>query len=344
MIRLELLEDCDERVWDDLVASFEGGTVFHTLAWMRVIEKLYGAEKLPFGIFESSEMVGVFPLFRVRRGPLTVLASPLGGVGYGGPLVRKSQYRVVIEQLDFWCRRLGADYVEFRALARLSPATLNGRHYTVQELQTVVLPLSQGSQNLWSNLKGVCRKAIRKAWKENVKVEEATDKSFLDVYYAMAADTYRKSNRLPPYSIRDYSTVWDILRPVSRIKVLLAKYEGQVVAGVIFLCFGDKVYGWDGASFPAYYELNSNNLLHWTLIEWAASNGLTQYDMMGANIPSIARFKMSFGGKLQAYTYAYKDATVPAYIGRRLYGWLLPRIRQMRFRLRPTSPSFTIHE
>jgi hypothetical protein len=302
---------------------------------MRVIEKLYGAEKLPFGIFENSEMVGVFPLFRVRRGPLTILASPLGGVGYGGPLVNRSHYRIVIEHLDDWCKRLGADYVEFRALGPSAPATLNSRHYTVQELQTAVLPLSQGPQKLWSNLKGACRTKIRKAWKENVKVEEATDKSFLDVYYAMATDTYGKSDRLPPYSTQDYGTVWDILRPEDRIKVLLAKYEGQVVAGGIFLCFDDKICYWDGASFPAYYRLMPNNLLHWTLIEWAASNGLAEYDMLGANIPSIARFKMSFGGELRTYIYAYKDATLPAYVGRRLYGWLLPRIRRMRFRLRP---------
>jgi lipid II:glycine glycyltransferase (peptidoglycan interpeptide bridge formation enzyme) len=105
------------------------------------------------------------------------------------------------------------------------------------------------------------------------------------------------------------------------------------VAGGIFLQFCNRVYYWDGASFQAHYRLAANNLLHWHLIEWGASNGMTQYDMLGANITSIASFKQSFGGELRTYTYAYKDTTLLAYIGRRLYLWLVPQIRHVQFRL-----------
>jgi CelD/BcsL family acetyltransferase involved in cellulose biosynthesis len=329
MIRLELLDECDEQVWDDLVATFEAGTVFHTLAWMRVIEKLKHAEKLPLAIFDGPNLVGLFPLFRVRRGPLTILASPLGNVGYGGPLVNKSHCAAAIEQLDSLLKRFRADYVEFRSLERWAPVTLADRRYTVRELQTFVLSLRPGSQKLWSNLKQECRTAVRKARKNDVEILEATDKRLLDAYYEMSKDTYGKANRLPPLSRQDYDTVWDVLRPYNRVKVLLAKHEDQVIAGGIFLYFRDKVYYWDGASFRAYYRLCPNNLLHWTLIEWGASNGLAQYDMLGANIPSIARFKKSFGGELRTYTYAYKDITLQAYIGRRLYRRLAPHMRRV---------------
>lgn len=336
MIGLELLDNCDEQVWDDLVATFEGGTIFHTWAWLRVIEKLHGAEKLPFGIFDGADMIGVFPLFRLRRGPLTILASPLGAVGYGGPLVSQAHYKVVIEQLDSLLKRCGADYFEFRSLERLAAAILSDQRYTVRELQTFVLSLDQGPQRLWSNLKSECRTAIRKARKNNVEIVEATDKRFPDIYYEMAKDTYSKANRRPPLSQEDYNTVWDLLRPFDRVKVLLARHESQVIAGGIFLHFADKVYYWDGVALQRGYSLRPNNLLHWTLIEWGASNGLTHYDMLGANIPSIARFKKSFGGELRTYTYAYKDVTLPAYIGRRLYLWLVPQIRRIQFRLWPT--------
>jgi hypothetical protein len=334
MIRLELLDDRDEQAWDDLVATFEGGTIFHTLAWVRVIEELKRAEKLPFGIFDGADMIGVLPLFRVRRGPLTIVASPLGNVGYGGPLVDRSCHRVVMEQLDSMLNRLGADYVEFRSLEQLGSATLTDRKYTVRELQTFVLSLNQGVGGIWDSLKGECRTAIRKARKNNIEIIEATDECFVDVYWEMAKDTYSKSNRLPPLSRDNYSTVWDILRPYDRVKVLLAKHEDDVVAGGIFLRLGEKLYYWDGASFQAHYRLRANNLLHWTLVEWGASNGLTEYDMMGANIPSIARFKRSFGGELQSYTYAYKDVTLSAYVGRRLYRWLVPQIRRIQARIR----------
>jgi hypothetical protein len=336
---LELLENCDEQTWDEMVASFEIGTIFHTFAWMQVIEKLRGAEKLPFGIFEGSNLIGIFPLFRQRRGPLTILASPLGGVGYGGPLVSRTYYRAVLEQLDNLVKCFKADYIEFRSLEALAPTLLTDRHDIVQEPQTYVLALNRPPQELWRSLKSECRTAIRKAQKCNVEIVEATDTSFLDVYYEMVKDTYHKSNRLPPLSRQDYATVWDILKPYERIKVLLAKHQGQVIAGAIFLHFHDKIYYWDGVAFRAYYSLRPNNLIHWTLIEWGARSGLTQYDMLGANIPKIANFKKSFGSELQAYTYTYKDATWQAYLGRRLYLWLAPQLQRVQLRLR----SLTIH-
>jgi len=335
VIRLELLNNCDEQTWDEMVTHFETGTIFHTFAWMKVVEKLRGAEKLPFGIFDGSNLVGVFPLFRLRRGPLTILASPLGGVGYGGPLLSKTYCRrAVLEQIDNLAKDLRADYIEFRSLELLDPTLLTDRQDIVQEPQTYVLSLNKPTQELWASLKSECRTAIRKARKCNVEIVEATDKSFLDVYYEMVKDTYRKSNRLPPFSKQDYATVWDILKPRERIKVLLAKHQEQVIAGAIFLHFHDKVYYWDGVAFQTYYSLRPNNLIHWTLIEWGVRNALTQYDMLGANIPRIASFKKSFGSELQAYTYAYKDTTWQAYLGRRLYLWLAPQFQRVQLKLR----------
>lgn len=333
MIRLELVQDCREEVWDDLVATHKEGTIFHTWAWMQIIEKIKQARKLPVGIYEGATLVGVLPLFRLQRGPWTVLASPLGGVGYGGPLVEAAYWPEMAAQLDDLLRRFAASYIEFRLPYDAPPLALGEHRYTVQALQTIVLSLAPGVQELWRNLKGSCRTSVRRARKEGVQIVEATGKNFLDVYYEMAVDTFGKSGRLPPLSKQDYATAWDILRPHERIKVLLAQHENQTVAGAIFLLFNQKAFYWDGASFRAHYRLSPNNLLHWALIEWAAGNGLQQYDMLGANIPSIARFKKSFGGEYHSYIYAYKDATLPVYVGRQLYHRFSPWIRKVKLRL-----------
>jgi hypothetical protein len=333
MIRLELLDHSEEKTWDDLVASFEDGTVFHTWTWMQVIEKLRGAEKLPFGIFEGSKLIGVFPLFRRRRGPLTILASPLGGVGYGGPLVSRTYYQAVLEQLDDLLKCLGAGYIEFRSLELLAPSLLADRHYTVQNPHTYVLALNRDPQELWANLDRNCRWSIRKAQKNNVEVVEATDKEFIGVFYEMSKYTYAKSKRPPPFTKEDYSIIWDIMRPQNRVRAWLAQHEGQVVAGAIRLCFNNKLYGWEHVAFPAHYSLRANNLLDWSIIEWGALNGMTQIDVMGANFPSIAQYKKSFGSELRTYTYASKDTTWPAYLGRRLYLWLAPQLASFWFEI-----------
>jgi hypothetical protein len=329
MITLELLDHSQEKTWDDMVASFNNGTVFHTWAWMQVIEKLRRAEKLPFGIFEGGKLIGIFPLFRQRRGPFTVLASPLGGVGYGGPLIGKEHYETVFEQLDNLLKRFDADYIEFRSLEPIAPDLLADKHYTVENPQTYVLALNKSTQELWVNLDPNCRGSIRKAQKSNVEVVEITDKEFIEIFYEMSQETYAKSKRPPPFTKEDYHIIWDILRPHNRLRVWLAKREGQVVAGAIRLCFNNKLYGWEHVAFPAHYSLRANNLLDWSIIEWGACNGMTQIDVMGANIPSIAQYKKSFGSKLRTYTYASKDTTWLAHLGRQLYLRLMPQFHRL---------------
>jgi hypothetical protein len=334
MVHLELLDDQYAQVWDKLVAQLEGGTVFHTWAWMRAVEKVKQAEKLPVGIFDGTELVGVLPFFRVHRGPLTVLASPLGELGYGGPLVKKSCHHSIFGQMDKLLEQWKADYVEIRSLQPSTSRGLADRGYTVQELQTYVLCLNLPLQQIWGSLKGRCRTAIRKARKNGVQIEEVTDKSFLDIYYEFVKDTYSKSRRPPSYARQDYGIVWDILKPHDAIKVWLAKYEGRTIAGAIVLCSHGRLYGWDRAGLRAYYPLNPNNLLDWAIIEWGARNGMIEYDMMGANVPNIASFKKSFGSQLRTYSYASKDVNWRAYLGRRFYLWLKPLVRRVRFKLR----------
>ena len=118
---------------------------------------------------------------------------------------------------------------------------------------------------------------------------------------------------------------------VALLTVLLASVNEQTIAGAFFLHFADKIYFWDGVALPDHYKLNASNLLQWSIIEWAANNGYRHYDMLGANIPSIARFKLSFGGELTPYIYVYRDLTSKSYLTRKLYGWVMPHIGKARY-------------
>jgi hypothetical protein len=334
MLEFRLVEENVKTEWNQRVAVHQAGSIFHTWEWMQVVERIYHAQPLPVGIFEGTEMIGVYPLFRTQKGPLTVLASPIGGVGYGGPLVDDRLLPEIIARQDELVRRFGADYVELRTLNHAMEPFLAQGNYTLERLRTIALKLDRDLDELWRNLKGPCRTAVRRARKNNVVIRAAQDDRFLDTYSAMSADTYAKTHRPPPLSRHAYATVWNLLRPSGKVEVLLATHEDRIVAGGFFLHFANRVYYWDGAAFRADYRLNANNLLHWTVIERAADRGYEEYDMLGGNIPSIARFKQSFGGREVEYVDAYKDVTPQAYVGRRLYRRFMPPLRKALFRLR----------
>jgi CelD/BcsL family acetyltransferase involved in cellulose biosynthesis len=332
VLELRRMPDSEAPSWDQVVARFAAATVFHTHDWMTAVGRLFGVEKLPLGVFQSGRMVGAFPTFRARKGPLRVMAAPLGGWAtyYGGPLVDASLQSAVLKAFDALLNQGRIDYAEIRYPHLSAVEALREQGYYVEEKHTYVLSLDQPIDQLWKGMKSACRRAVRKAQRSGVEVIEPDHKSFLEDYYELAKDTYRKSNRLPPLSARQLGMVWDTLNETQRVKVLLARHEGRVIAGAIFLLFQDKIYYWDGASCRDGLSLRPNNLIHWILIEWAVGHGYRTYDMLGANIPSIARFKQTFGCGLQPFCYAYKCLSWRAALGRALYRKAMPSLRAWR--------------
>lgn len=335
VLELRRLADSEAQSWDQAVARFAGGTVFHTYDWMTTVGRLFGVEKLPLGVFQDGRMVGVFPAFRARKGILRVLASPLGGWAtyYGGPLVDAPLQNAVLTAFDVLLRQGRVDYTEIRYPHLSAVQALGERGYHVEEKHTYVLALDRPHDQLWKGMKSTCRRAVRKAQRSRVEVVEPDQKDFLKDYYELSKDTYRKSNRLPPLSARQLEIVWATLKEKNRVKVLLARHGGRMIAGAIFLLFEDKIYYWDGAACRNGLSMRPNNLIHWTLIEWAASQGYRTYDMLGANIPSIARFKQTFGCGLRPFCYAYKSLSWRAALGRALYRKTMPSLRAWRRRL-----------
>ena len=123
----------------------------------------------------------------------------------------------------------------------------------------------------------------------------------------------------PPAKPAFYQALWGQLYEKGELKVILARQGGKTVAGGIFPIYKDTIYFLDGASLREYQQLRANNLIQWHIISWAASEGLHIYDMVGANIPSIAHFKHGFGGNEAEYPYFQITRGLLGKIGYRVY-------------------------
>jgi hypothetical protein len=56
------------------------------------------------------------------------------------------------------------------------------------------------------------------------------------------------------------------------------------------------------------------------------------YDMLGANIPSIARFEQTFGCQLRPFCYVHKSLSWRAALGRAVYRKVMPSLRAWQHR------------
>lgn len=138
--------DADDRIdreqWNDYIRRSRGGTVFHTFDMLELIERHASADLYPFIGYKGQEPVGVFPLFVVRKGPVSTAFSPPPSlkITYLGPALlnaaklkpskaERRNRRFVEAALDYVDEHVGPRYVHVRTHTRYSdtrPFTWNG--------------------------------------------------------------------------------------------------------------------------------------------------------------------------------------------------------------------------
>jgi hypothetical protein len=289
----EVLDDTTMKKWDNLVYKLGNGMIFHTTSWLNIIEETLGIKKHLFGIYKNNKLFDIFPFFMKKIGPLNFIWSPpVAQTLYGGCLRESSVFHVL---------KIINNYNPIYANIFFVPglyAKSNERGYFEKEAHTCVIDLTLSLDELWKNLNKKCRNSVRKSQDNKVKIVEG-DLDDLDKYYAIL-----KNSKRMIMPIKFYRRVFETYP--KNIKFLLAKYKNRIISGSIFILFKKRAYYWDNASLLKFLKYAPNNLVQWHFIEWASENKFKDYDMLGATIPGLERFKLSFGGKLVPYKCLYR--------------------------------------
>lgn len=330
---LELVACTQMAEWDRLVEAQPRATVFHRSDWLALVARFTGAQLHPFLIQQRGETLGVLPVFVFRRGPFRIAASPpaQAATPYLGPLIDETLLAETLDAFARAARALRAAYTELRFDQEVPLSILQQAQLQHENRATFVLDLSTGADALWrTHVTAACRRAVRKAQSAGVVIEEIRLEAIIERYYGLAVGVYAKSNRPPPLTRFDYGALAEVAGRSGCVKVLAAKLGDAVIAAGIFPYANGTVYYLDGVSDPAAQLARPNNLLHWEVIRWASAAGLQHYDMVGAGIAGVARFKQGFGPTQVPYTYAFRSLTPVARVARRAYALLAPAGRAMQ--------------
>jgi CelD/BcsL family acetyltransferase involved in cellulose biosynthesis len=287
----------DTADWDACVATMPERTAFHGLAWLEALRDELGASLELVGARRAGEVVAVWPVLGLRRGPLRISGSPLPGwaTAYLGPLFREPEVAPAalaamhaasaIRRSHFSaCRVMDDD-------ARVDLAPLGFR--CTRRFETYVLDLTAGEEDLWRGLKKECRSRIRKGEKNGVEIVEERDASYLDDFWAMSREVFARAGIAPSYSRNLLRRAHEALFP-DRLLAMSACVGGRRIGGVVVLHDDRTALYWAGASRADDLPLAPNNLLHWKAILACRARGMARYDMISTK-GSKGRFKKSFG-------------------------------------------------
>ena len=274
--------------WDRLVGAAPGGTHFHRIGWLNVIERVHGHECLALAArAPDGSLAGVLPLVHVRSLLFGRYLVSMPFVNYGGPLGTDEAVRALAVDAVARAREKGAKLLELRSRRPL-PLDLPASHRKV----TALLDLPAGGPEvLWDAYAPKMRTKIRRPQKDGVTMRFGRDQ--LEPFFRVFA-----------HHMRDLGTP---TQPLRFFEAIAAAFGGDVwfgcawlndvpiAAGCGFRWADEFEITWSSA-LTEYRHIKVTMFLFWSFIERAAREGLRVFNF-GRSSPGSGtnEFKRQWG-------------------------------------------------
>jgi hypothetical protein len=257
-----------------------------------------------FYITDSGRRV-ILPLLRFGSGPLTALASPRRGWGYGGLIADGG---VSADDVAMVSADLAAT-AKFSLWLRPNPlqSKLWERFSIGARLRKSahVVDLHGGPEAVRQRLHASAKKGIRTAEKMHVRVETGFAGELLPVFFELtlkARALWAHRQHEPVWlaqlrgRIRDSESKWSAIASHMghAFQVISAWHEGRPAAAGIVLQAGNA-HGTRAAMDPEMRHVGASHLLNWVALMNACAAGARYFHMGESATPGAAAFKGSFG-------------------------------------------------
>ena len=194
----------------------------------------------------------------------------------------------------------------------------------IQPRQTAMVNIAPDEKNILASMKSKTRYNIRLAKRKGITIRFASADD-LPAFHAISKITAER-NKFSVHSLEYYQTVFRTF-PAEYRALLLAEYEGQLLAGIMVFAWEKTAYYLYGASNNEHRNRMPTYLLQWEAMCWAKKAGCERYDLWGIpdapfekleagfktrndGLWGVYRFKRGFAGDIVrsvgAFDYVYK--------------------------------------
>ncbi|HBC45585.1 MAG TPA: hypothetical protein DEO84_10270 [candidate division Zixibacteria bacterium] len=235
----------------------------------------------------DENQIGATNLVRRNRFPFRISSLPLLFQYFGPILFDLSRNAFVLEALDeFLSNSCDFAYLSFPP----DIGSLDGlTNWKI--IPNVTLALKEDGLKRWgADFKDDVKNKIRKATREKVEIIESDN-----LPRELWKTAYGRRGMQPPISSVALSIWCEKLVGASLLRIFTARIRGEDIAFRGELIYGKFAYDWIAGSSPAFHSSGANQLLMAEIGKELSALGISTWDMVGGEIPSIADFKRSFG-------------------------------------------------
>ncbi|THE64821.1 GNAT family N-acetyltransferase [Salinadaptatus halalkaliphilus] len=303
--------DGDE--WNRYVERSDGTNPFYRAEALRLQADDTDTRPYLLAGFKGQEAVGLFPIFEFTKGPVTGAFSPAprSWSPYLGPAVlnvdklkqRKADRRIkrflegCLEWIDEEIEPL---YTKFVAAEFDDVRPFVWNEYDVEPGYTYVVDLEGTEDELLDRFSSDARSNIRNADEERYEIVEG-DAADVDRIVEQVATRYDNQDRSFHLNAGFARDVYECL-PDGAIRPYVCRVDGTFVGGILVVESDRTRYRWQGGVKPdADVDLAINDVLDWHVMRDGLELGHDRYDMVGAGVPSINRYKAKFNPRLETH-------------------------------------------
>lgn len=288
--------------WDSIWRECNYATYFHSREWAEIWEK-YTKGKLvpsPLLIKFSDGCRVIVPLSkeRILKGIVhTHISSPAGT--YGGwisaDVITENHAILLTNYLMAKVDNLIWRINPIDALAVKSEVIIN------KEDETHVIDLSVGFEAIhqdWTNGSFPVVRKVRKARDHGVSIRLAeSEDDWLSYFQVYEESLVRWGDKATTqYSLDFFEEIYSLKS--NHVNLWLALYNNKIIAGALCFYAKNHVVYWHGAALGEYFNLRPVNLILYTAIKDACTNGYLFFDFNpSGGLEGVKKFKRSFGAK-----------------------------------------------
>lgn len=293
--------------WDQEIAKFTMAHPLNAYGWgaVRKVDKW----KPVYLVAEDNGAVRGAMMILVKKlpyNPYSIMYSPKGPVwNYNDEetvtaLIREAR-RIGSEQNAIFLRidpNIEEDAVEGKDIFENLGFTHLEQRWTFwnspRDVYRINLASIEKADDLFNEMDRDTRRCIRKAAKEGVTIEPATEERELEKFY----EIFSEHSMAKGFMIRGYQyqkRMWDEYVANGNGRLFLAKYKGEMIGGLICIQFARKCLAMHMGTPYRYQKLQSNYAYLWESIKWAKDTGCIWYSFRGVGTtPSQEYFKSKF--------------------------------------------------
>ncbi len=281
---------CENPEWAELAAT---GDVFHSPPWIRVLRDAFGVEPHAHLITEpDSHKLAGLPVCRIddivgerlSTMPFSDFAGPLGVDDDDDAEWSALLTRVLDDGLPFKLRTL--HHSRFDRDERLE-AVGRAKWHSVD--------LTADIETTWDTISSAARQAVRRARRSGVEVSISSDRAalaeFEELHLALRRQKYGMLSQPPEF----FDAI--VAHFAADFAVVKADLEGQAVAAIVLLRWGNKAYYKFNASRIEALSSRANDLVMWEAITFAGKTwGCESLDLGLSDLdqPGLIRYKEKY--------------------------------------------------